>query len=132
MTSPGELTSSMIEPSSMTVGRLSGGRLFDAREAASDWSPPTPRMCVGVDLPLTSVDAGEAARFLHALLYAHAIAVHRTHPRPSAVAPTITAVESGDSAAPTASPTSAKAMGGAGVGARGDTSGGEGSPSSVA
>ena len=47
----------MIEPSSMTVGRLSGGRLFDARGVASGWSPPTPRTRVGAGLPLTSVDA---------------------------------------------------------------------------
>lgn len=82
-----------------------------------------------VDRPLASVDAGKGARFLRALLYAHMIAMQRTHPRPIAVAPKITAVESGAPEAPTASPTSAKAVGGPGDGARGDASSGEGAPS---
>eukprot|EP00964_Phaeocystis_antarctica_P082320 scaffold51605_cov64-Phaeocystis_antarctica.AAC.11 len=78
-------------------------------------------------------DAREAARFLRALLYAHAIAAHRTHPMPSTVAMTVTAVESWDSEA-TAFSTSTKAVGGPGDGARGDgasdgASGGEGAPS---
>ena len=77
-----------------------------------------------VDRPLASVDAGEVACFLRALLYAHAIAVQRTHPRPSAVAPKVMAVESGDPEAPTASPTSVKAVGGPGDGREGG--GGEG------
>ena len=85
--------------------------------------------CVRVDRPLASVDAGKGARFLRALLYAHMIAMQRTHPRPIAVAPKITAVESGAPEAPTASPTSGSAVGGPGDGARGDASSGEGAPS---
>ena len=103
------VTSSVMEPSSVADGRLSGGSPFDTR-VVSDISPPTPKMRVRVDRLPTSADAGEGARFCRARQYAHAIAVQRTHPRPTAATPTVVAVES-EPEALTASPAAAETVG---------------------